>query len=268
MLGKMSSPTTADMADAVSRSAERFVRLVRSAPDPDLPIPATPGWSLTDVVGHLAMEPPRYEDLARGGDDWLRTAAELPAYNARQLRELPTRDLHELTALLRRGVDSLLATVLEFGADQPDMRFDGGTKLPADRALGTLIAEYLVHGWDIATAMGRRWPIDAADVSRVMEALVHIAPGWVDPDDTHTANYELRLRGQRRYYFEFRSGALTVTTTPPDRVDLRISADPESFLLVNYGRRSPVRESLSWRIVAWGRKPWLATAFNRRFLNP
>ena len=254
------------MVDAVSRVADRFLALAESAPDPHLPIPATPGWSLVDVMGHLAMEPPRYESLARGGDDWVRTVAELPGYNARQVRDLPTRDPAELAGMLRAGVEDLVMTIESF-AEQPLMRFDGGARLPADRALGALIAEYLIHGRDIALALDRPWPIDADDVPRVMAALTHIAPGRVCADDAHTANYELRLRGQRRYFFEFRAGALTVGSTPSADVDLRISADPVTFLLVNYGRVSAVRAALSGRIVAWGRRPWLAVGFSRRFLN-
>ncbi|MFD7446509.1 hypothetical protein [Streptomyces sp. NPDC059909] len=36
--------------------ADRLARLVVGAPDPDLAVAATPGWSVTDAFGHVAME--------------------------------------------------------------------------------------------------------------------------------------------------------------------------------------------------------------------
>jgi len=44
-----------------------------------------------------------------------------------------------------------------------------------------------------------------------------------------------------------------------------LSADPVACLLVFYGRRSEWPEILRGRMLAWGRRPWLAVSFVKRF---
>ncbi len=51
----------------------------------------------------------------------------------------------------------------------------------------------------------------------------------------------------------------------PDTV---ISADPATFLLVVYKRMNPWLAILTGRLVAWGRRPWLALSFASRFHQP
>jgi hypothetical protein len=48
-------------------------------------------------------------------------------------------------------------------------------------------------------------------------------------------------------------------------VDCRISADPVSLLEVLYGRESQWPAVLRGRLVAFGRKPWLAFGLSSRF---
>src|SRR5690606_39978752 len=70
-------------------------------------VPATPPWSITDVFGHVAMEPARYRDLARGHGTWPTRAADLPEFNAEQVATLPTRDLRSLATILHAGLEEI-----------------------------------------------------------------------------------------------------------------------------------------------------------------
>ncbi|WP_158887735.1 maleylpyruvate isomerase N-terminal domain-containing protein [Amycolatopsis anabasis] len=251
----------ADLLREAAATADEFVDLVLSVPDPDAPVPATPGWSVTDVLGHVAREPARYRDLALGGGTWPSRVAELPAFNAEQVRTLPTRDPAKLAAILREGLDSLLENVERFGDDQPMMNFDGDQRVRADRALGTLIGEFVVHGHDIARAFGRPWPIRAELVPMILRGQQQILPGWVHPDRAagHTATYEFRLRGQESYLYQFRDGHLVVGPPAPDRIDVHLSFEPVTALLLTYGRIGQLRAALTGKVFAWGRRPWLAT---------
>ena len=56
----------------------------------------------------------------------------------------------------------------------------------------------------------------------------------------------------------FDDGTLHVSTDYAESVDCHLSADPTAFLLVMYGRQGPLRPALTGKVVAWGRKPWLA----------
>jgi hypothetical protein len=46
------------------------------------------------------------------------------------------------------------------------------------------------------------------------------------------------------------------------------AADPWSFLLVLYGRSGPLKPALTGRILAWGRRPWLAFTLPTLFRKP
>ena len=256
------------LIDAARVTADRFVRLVTAAPPDDPRVPATPDWTITDTFGHVAMEPSRYRDLAKGSGDWPRRASELPAFNARQIAELPTRDRHQLGDILAADLNSLLDTVAGFGDVAPMMYFDGDQRIRADVALGTLIGEFVVHGYDIARLLRKPWPIDAALAPMIIRGQHQVMPGWVNSEssDGHTATYLFRLRGQDAYVYEFTDGRLVVNPDMPRTIDVHISVEPVTGLLLSYGRCSPTRAALTGKIFAWGRKPWLAPRFTQRFL--
>jgi uncharacterized protein (TIGR03083 family) len=258
------------LTDALIAAADRFASLARSALDPELPVAATPGWTVTDVIGHVSSEPSRYRDLALGRGEWPRSPAELPAFNAHQVATLPTRDLCQLSERLVADVDALVDTVLGFGSDPPLMNFDGDQRVPADRMLGSLLGELVVHGRDVAAALGQPWPIDGAVVPLIMEGVNAALPGWVDQVAARgfTATIVYQLRGLAAYRYVFRNGALSVESGH-DRgrpADARVSAEPVAGLLVSYGRLHPLRAALTGRVVATGRRPWLAMRMRRVLL--
>jgi hypothetical protein len=52
------------------------------------------------------------------------------------------------------------------------------------------------------------------------------------------------------------------------RIDAHISADPAAFLLVVYRRQSLWRNLAAGRLLARGRRPWLAVTLPNRFHEP
>jgi hypothetical protein len=73
--------------------------------------------------------------------------------------------------------------------------------------------------------------------------------------------YDIRLRSEpaARAVFTVADGTLTIAApTAHQRADCHLSADPWAALLVLYGRTGPVKPALAGRILAWGRRPWLA----------
>jgi hypothetical protein len=55
---------------------------------------------------------------------------------------------------------------------------------------------------------------------------------------------------------------------PDGRPDVSISADPAALLLVLYKRRSQWPAIARGKLLAWGRRPWLAFSLAGRFHQP
>jgi hypothetical protein len=81
-------------------------------------------------------------------------------------------------------------------------------------------------------------------------------------------SYRILLRGDGPLTFRFSKGALEVSAFDIGPVDCKISADPETFLLVGYGRIGLVRPAATGKLVAYGRKPWLGLSFKKLLRNP
>lgn len=254
------------MVAATASMSRRFTELTTYVTD-ERQVPTTPAWTVTDVVGHVATEAGRYLSLSRGQGTWPSRVADLPAFNDHQVRDLPSRDLGELSEVLLRDTDRLLEAVTN--GEASTMMFDGDQEIRADLALRTLLGELVIHGHDIATALGRAWPIDPGHVPLVLAGLHQVLPGWVDPDRDagHTATYELRLRGHEHHIYRFADGFLEINPADVTHVDVHISADPVTQLLLNYGRIGQFRPSLTGKVTAWGRRPWLATGLRNLFLS-
>lgn len=74
------------------------------------------------------------------------------------------------------------------------------------------------------------------------------------------ASFDIRLRGKDgpRVCLAFDDGSVNVAFGSAESVDCHLSADPAAFLFLMYGRQRPLRPALTGKVIAWGRKPWLA----------
>jgi uncharacterized protein (TIGR03083 family) len=255
---------------AIDLVAERFVTLVTGAPDPAVPVPTAPGWTVRDVAAHLATVAVRYADGPEGRGTWTETPVELPELNHDQIAALGTMSAVELAARLSKEVAAVGGQIQGYGNAMPSFRFHGGEQVRADIALGILLGELVVHGWDVAQALRRPWPIDPGHAAMIFEGLNPVLPGWVRPERVRSlsANFEIRLRGQDSHVWAFGDGHLQVDPCDRGRIDVHISADPAPFLLTCYRREPQWKHIATGRILAWGRKPWLAPTLISRFHTP
>ena len=253
---------------AIDRAAERFTALVTSVPDPGAPIPDS-DWTVRDATAHVVTVARRFIDGPEGRGTWVSSPRDLGAVNDTSIQALGDLDMAALAARLRQDLAALAAQVRAYGTAPPSFRFHGGEEVAADVALGILLGELVVHGWDIARVVASPWPIERGDVELILDGVEPILPGWVDPDRAGdlTATFELRLRGGRTRVWSFRNGRLELGADGR-RPDVRISADPPALLLVFYGRQSQWPHIARGHLLAWGRRPWLAFTLTTRFHNP
>jgi hypothetical protein len=222
---------------------------------------------------HVVTVVPRYAAGPEGRGAWAPTPTVLPALNDDEIRALGRPPMGELTGRLLRDLADLHAQIRAYGPAVPTFRFHGGSSIAADQALGILLGELVVHGNDIATALRRPWPIDPAHVELILQGVNPILPGWVDPAGAAglSATFELRLRGQGTHVWSFADGRLVTARVgaPGAGVpDVHISGDPAYLLLLLYRRVPQWRGIATGKLLAWGRRPWLAFTLTSRFHKP
>ncbi|ORV17937.1 hypothetical protein AWB95_05815 [Mycobacterium celatum] len=132
-----------------------------------------------------------------------------------------------------------------------------------------LLGEQLVHGLDIARATGQPWTISRDDALLVVPAALALAPNYLRQSRTrgmHTS-FELRIRGGGRYRMAVDDGTAVVSAAG-GKADCVVTADPVTFLLVGYGRVSQWSQIIHGKLLAGGRKPWLAAKFGTLLASP
>jgi uncharacterized protein (TIGR03083 family) len=269
MHAQTSTPYLDQVLPAIDSVAERLLSLLSGVVDPAVPAPASPGWTIQDVAAHLVTVAGRYSDGPEGRGTWTPTPAQLPALNDVQLAKLRDCTVDEVSSELRHQLTTVAAQIRGYGSAPPSFRFHGQEPIRADVALGLLLGELIVHGRDIAKALHRPWPIHPHHAALVIEALGPILPGWVRPERVQgfNATLEIRLRGQATYTWVFQEGRLHINPASADGkpFDAHITGDPATILLVFYGREPQWRQIATGRMLAWGRKPWLALTLTDRF---
>jgi uncharacterized protein (TIGR03083 family) len=260
-----SSPMTAELRGAVQRYSE----LARSAADDALQLPGSE-WTVREAVAHVTSVAPRYAKFPYGTQRLAGTPAELPALNGEEIKALGERPVAELLTVLADAVDAVIGQVQGFADQPPQYRFHGGGLVTADVALGILLGELVVHGWDIARALHRPWPVTRRQVSLIWSGVEPILPGWVDPASAagHHGAYQVHLGDGRRHVLCFTSGTLSTQLPAGRRIQCHIGGSPEAILLILYRRLSPWRAALTGRVAAWGPRPWLAFSLADRFYLP
>ncbi len=256
-----------DAVEALTRTTHALCDMLAKVRD-DAPIPHMT-WTVSQCVAHLVVSNHLYAHQVAGPGARVaidQTSA-LNDWSVGLFAGLdPSSMLEDLRSSTRHFVD-----VVEAQPSDATFMWWSGARSPVDTAAGILVGERLVHGWDIAQALGTRWTIDPPDADIAMAASVAMMPLLVDDRAAAGMNlvYELKLRGQSAYELRFADGALTTRKDrPASRVDCRISGDPVTMLLVGYGRESQWSAVLRGRMWASGRKPWLAMRLGRVLRAP
>jgi uncharacterized protein (TIGR03083 family) len=268
-----------EAATAVEAVAERVVALIRSAGDPGTRVPRL-GWTVGQVAAHLVVVSRVYTEAVQGGERrWMQpylagpddTPRRLAAGNARIVSESPHDDRAALAHDLADGVQSFLAAMEGRPGDASvatPWYGEGQTRTLAELS-GVLLGELVVHGRDIAETVRWRWPINPEHARLILMAVTSMLPCFVDVERARgmNATYMVHIRRGPRLVVRVADGTVSVVPAAA-RTDCHISADPVAFLLVSYGRLSQWGPIARGKLVAWGRRPWLALSFKSLFRNP
>lgn len=257
---------------ALLAATSRTSALLRTVTDPATAVPNL-SWTVAETAAHLVTGLHHYTEIITGEVDVWKYLALAPddatpgergvIANVRLLEEFTERDLARLAGMVVAAAEGFVAVSDRRPPDEPMLAFNG---LPMTVPVMTaaMLGEQLIHGLDIARAVGVDWPISRTKALQVIAGVMAMVPDYVDRQKAaglHAA-YELRFRGGPRYRLTIDDG--TAAVGPATRqADCWISADPVAYLLVGYGRNAQWGALLRGKIIAGGRKPWLGLKFGR-----
>ena len=247
----MSAATVlAQARSALEGTARRTTDLIRSLPDLEAPIPGSE-WTVREAAVHLVNHAGIYTDIADGMpspiDSMTREA--LGNQNAQRMGDIPESHPEKVAGLLTEAVAGLLEATACRSGDQAVV-FHAGVSLDLARLMCISLGEHLLHGYDIARAVGYPWPIDPLHARLVLSGYGPCYASWLNgeatPDLTTSASYGIELRGGDAFTVRFSEGTCHFEPGNSGVVNSTISADPVAFLLVRSGRMT------QWEAMALG----------------
>lgn len=268
--------------DALRIASGRFRALLTGGGDPAAMATelATDRWTVADCAAHVLVIASLYVDMVRDGapatripglDDLIATATvdSVADLNGYALEHFAERDPYRLAARLGEAVQVILDAT-EDTAPERTVTWLGGSRVPVAGLLAHLVNELLVHGWDIARAVHRDWPIPDAHAALYWElfflGMLRHDYGLLLDASVSTLPHPIAV--------QFRS-AYTPTATivladgrvslaPPGHpYDARVRFRPARFNLMLFGRTGTVTAALRRDIVVSGPRPWRLPAFLR-----
>ncbi|NUT52466.1 MAG: maleylpyruvate isomerase family mycothiol-dependent enzyme [Saccharothrix sp.] len=259
----------------------RFADLVASADPKAL---ATPDWTVADTAAHVVAIASIYTTLlapdgAKVANPAL--AERIPAVtvdtvadlNDLALRHFTERDPAALAAMLRSMIGSIV-DMTEGTDPESTVPWLGDSRLPVAGVLAHFVNELLIHGWDIARAVGAPWTIPSHEAGLFFDLFIvglvrndfgSLLDG-VPPSDRRIA-VAFRSRHTRPVTLVLHRGRVSAEE-PGGPVDVRVSFDPAVLHLVLFGRVGRVRAAVTGKLRVSGRRPWLLPAFLRAVRMP
>lgn len=259
-------PALEDAVDVVERAIPRVTALLRGACDGTQRVPHLE-WTIAETAAHLWSVVQIYAGFPEGSRHPWRDVDSRAQTSAAIISDIDERDPAALAALIERDAPPMIAAFRSHGARPITYIFEKPASTAT--ALAGLAGEFLIHGWDLARTVGVRWPIASADAVLVTRASCAVLPMFVAPGAANFEGvYEVCLRGGPVITMAFNRGRLTFTEGRVPRPDCRISANPSAFLLCAYGRLGLWSPVLTLRLLAGGRKPWLALRLRSLLRQP
>jgi len=272
--------------EAFKVETDRVSRLLDTAAGLDDPVPQL-DWTIRQLAAHVCMVYQSFASTVRGEfpadalDEVVGTdgaAGTLPqslaAANAFAIQMVDFPDPAAAAETLEASATDWLE-VLDAGPDPLESHPTPWYGPQATRTAGTLaalaVSETLVHGQDLARAMGAKLrPAAASAAAAAPTVMSEMWPTLLDPERARgfSGSFEVRVRGGEPFVLHIADGKAWSTPVEGQKADCVVSLDPRTALMIGFGRQSLGRAILSGGSFAYGRKPWLGLRMHTFFMRP
>ena len=248
---------------------EECARLVETQPQTSIPIPGS-DWTVRDAAVHLIGANHRHIAYVRGGATGSATLDKehFDARTRSQNHENPESDPKKLAGEMRDGFEQLVAATAAAPADQP-IAYHAGLRPTLATLTSILLGEYLLHGYDVAGAVGQPWPIDPEHAALVVAAY-RLAYGLMFQPEAAAglqATYRINVPATDPFFVRVTDGTYEEIAAPPS-VDCTISCDPVTALMVQSGRIKQWPAIALGRLTFTGDRPEVGPRFADLFVFP
>lgn len=246
------------------------VALVETLRTTEADIPGSK-WTVREAGVHLVTAGVRYAGMIHGEPSLFSSLApeECARLNDQLIADIPESDPVKLAALMHDAAERLLEASAPCD-DETEVLWHCETVITVPQLVAIAAAEHLVHGYDMAVAVRRPWPISQDQAAVCLFGYGAAYGLCLNPATTtgHTAAYGIEFRTGERFTIRFDGGEYRLD--PPDSgpVDCTITADPAAFLLVGSGRLSQWAAIALGAMEVGGNRPDLALSFGDLFLFP
>jgi hypothetical protein len=239
--------------------------------DPSVTTPHVPDWSADGIVRHCAYLPGYWLDMTRQAARLASAATEMGEVNAENIASIEEIPLADCSVRISDGIGELAELVRTASLESARFPFHAGSEVNAVELGAFGIAEYEIHGIDLASAIGEKWTVPARHAAiSLCSSVPRAAAKWVDHTAAagHSGTYEIRFRqGLGTLRMRFEDGELDAEPSGTWKPEATVSADAAAFLRLFYGRQSQWSALAKGQMMSWGRKPWKPLGLQSKFLS-
>jgi uncharacterized protein (TIGR03083 family) len=281
-------PDSGAVRQALAQASELAAGLVRQGAPLTGPVPGLE-WTKAQLVGHLCAICEGFASTLRGEDfvelfgaEFVGTYGSGPTLrdavagtNAKVVKEVSFPTPAAAADALTSGAAALLAAFdghRDLGARQPAPWYGPQEALPVGSLLALAVSELLVHGYDLARAVGadpRPSAATLASATAVTAAVMsEMLPRILDQRAASgfAGSFEIRVRGGERFVLRIADGRAESEPAGGRAVDCVLTLSAYHALLMGYDRVPAWRVIASGKAWAFGRRPWLGLRFDQLFL--
>jgi hypothetical protein len=283
-------PDAGAVRQALEHATGHVIELVRDAAPLTGPVPGLE-WTRAQLVWHLCAICEAFAVTLRGEDFVSRFGPEfvgtygtgatlraaVAATNAAVVKDASFPSPAAAADTLAASAAALLAAASthgDLGRGLPAPWYGPEVTLPAGSLVSLAVSEFLVHGYDLASAVGaglRPSAATAASATAVAAVVMsEMLPRVFDERSagTFAGSFEIQVRGGQRFVLRVADGRAWSEAAGGQDVDCVLSWSGYPALLMGFNRVPVWRVIAAGKAWAYGRRPWLGPRFNRLFSTP